>query len=92
MLQLVNRASDVRTTEINLSAIIAGSSVTVGAIPIIAKQGSTKPLLHTNSNTFLNEYGNPDPSVSMTVPSGLNYLTSSGPFGLLAQVPCTQVS
>lgn len=75
MLQLVKRASDVRTTEINLSAVVAGTSITVGAIPIISQQGSTKPLLHTNSTDFLNEYGNPNPSVSMTIQSGLNYLT-----------------
>lgn len=75
MLQLVRRASDVRIQEINLSAVISGSSVTVAALPIVSRQGSTSPLLFTNSTDFLNEYGNPDPSVSMTIQSGLNYLS-----------------
>lgn len=75
MLQLVNRASDVRTTEINLSAVITGTSVTVGAMPIISAQGSTKPLRQTNSTDLLAEYGNPNPTVSMTIQSALNYLT-----------------
>ncbi len=75
MLQLVKRASDVRITEINLSAVIAGSSVTVGCLPIISKQGQVVPVLTTNSTDFLAEYGNPDPSISMTIQSGLNYFT-----------------
>lgn len=86
MLQLVKRASDVRTTEINLSAVISGSSVTVGAIPIISAQGSTKPLLQTNSTDLLNEYGNPNPSVSMTIQSALNYLTEGN------QIYCLRVA
>lgn len=75
MTQIISRASDVRVNEINLSQVITSSSVTVAAIPVISAQGSTKPLLFTNANDWLNEYGNPDPSVSMTIQAGLNYFT-----------------
>lgn len=75
MVQLVKRASDVRTQEINLSQVITSSSASVACLPIISRQGSTKPLLFTNADSFLAEYGNPDPSTSMTIQSGLNYFT-----------------
>jgi Phage tail sheath protein subtilisin-like domain len=75
MTQLVSRASDVRVTEINLSSVITSTSVTVAAFPVISKQGSTNPLLFTNAQDWLTEYGNPDPSVSMTIQSGINYFT-----------------
>jgi len=75
MTQLVSRASDIRVTEINLSSVITSTSVTVAAVPVISKQGSTHPLLFTNARDWLDEYGNPDPSISMTVQAGLNYFT-----------------
>lgn len=75
MTQLVSRASDIRVTEINLSSVITSTSVTVAAIPIVSVQGSTKPLLFTNAQDWLAEYGNPDPSISMTIQSGINYFT-----------------
>lgn len=75
MVQLVSRASDIRITEINLSQVITSTSVTCAAAPIVSKQGSTVPLLFTNASDFLNEYGNPDPSISMTIQSVLNYFT-----------------
>lgn len=75
MVQLVSRASDIRITEINLSQVITSTSITCAAFPIISKQGNTHPLLFTNANDALNEYGNPDPSVSMTIQSMLNYFT-----------------
>jgi len=76
MVQIVKRASDVRTTEINLSQVIASAGGTVAALPIISKKGRTIPLLFTNSTDFVNEYGDSDPTVSMTVQSGKNYFTN----------------
>jgi len=75
MTQIVSRASDVRVTEINLSSVITSTSVTVAAFPIVSVQGSTNPMLFTNAQDWLGEYGNPDPSVSMTIQAGLNYFT-----------------
>lgn len=75
MVQLVSRASDVRVTEINLSQVITSTSVTVAAFPIISTQGSTDPLLFTNGTDWVTEYGNPNPSISMTIQSGINYFT-----------------
>lgn len=75
MVQLVKRGSDVRTQEINLSQVLTATSTAVMALPIVSRQGSTSPRLFTNSDEFLAEYGNPDPSISMTIQSGLNYFT-----------------
>jgi hypothetical protein len=75
LVQIVKRASDVRTQEINLSQVITATSSSVMMLPIVSKQGSTTPRLFTNSDEFLAEYGNPDPSISMTIQSGLNYFT-----------------
>lgn len=75
MVQIVKRASDVRISEINLSQVIASTSASVACLPIISKQGSSSPLLFSNGNDFLAEYGNPDPSISMTIQSGLNYFS-----------------
>ena len=73
MVQLVKRASDVRTQEINLSSILLSNSTTSACIPVISSQGSLSPMHFTNGNDFMAEYGNPDPSVSMTIQSALNY-------------------
>jgi Phage tail sheath protein subtilisin-like domain len=70
---IVQRASDVRVTEINLSSIIVSNSVTSACLAVISSQGSTVPMHFTNPDDFLAEYGNPNPAVSMTIQSGLNY-------------------
>ena len=75
MVQLVKRASDVRVSEINLSSIINSNSVTSACVPIISTQGVLHPMHFTNGTDFLAEYGNPDPSISMTIQSALNYFT-----------------
>lgn len=75
MVQIVSRASDVRVTEINLSSVITSTSVTIGAQPVVSKQGKIVPVLFTNGPSWLDEYGNPDPSISMTIQAGLNYFT-----------------
>jgi hypothetical protein len=75
VVQIVKRASDVRIQEINLSQVITAASTAVMVLPVVSKQGEIYPRLFTNSDDYLAEYGNPDPSVSMTIQSGLNYLT-----------------
>ncbi len=75
MVQIVKRASDVRIQEINLSQVITSTSASVACLPIVSKQGSITPRLFTNADDFLAEYGNPDPSISMTIQSGINYFT-----------------
>jgi len=75
MVQIVSRASDVRVTEINLSSVITSTSVTIGAQPVVSKQGVIVPKLFTNGPSWIDEYGNPDPSISMTIQAGLNYFT-----------------
>lgn len=63
---LVQRASDVRVEEIDLSQIITSASSSVAAIVVVSKQGSATPKHFTNGDDFLVEYGNPDPKVSYT--------------------------
>ncbi len=73
MVQLVKRASDVRISEINLSRVIVGASGTVAVCPVISDRGRPFPVLFTNAQDWLAEYGNPNPAKSMTIQSGLNY-------------------
>ncbi len=71
--QMVSRASDVRIREINLSQYITSNSTTLPAIVVISKQGSTDPKRFTSAAAFVDEYGPPNPQISMTVQSALNY-------------------
>lgn len=66
MVDLVKRASDVRTKEINLSAIIIAVSSAVGCQPVVSKMGSTLPRNHSNWEDYKFEYGDVDPTVSFT--------------------------
>ena len=75
MVQIVKRASDVRIQEINLSQVITSTSAAVACLPIVSRQGSTSPRLFTNADAFLAEYGDPDPSISMAIQSGINFFT-----------------
>ncbi len=70
---LVQRASDVRITEVDISQIIVSASTSIASQVIVSKQGSTKPKRFTNPTDYLNEYGNPDASVSFDVYCGLDY-------------------
>lgn len=63
---LVQRASDVRINEIDLSQIITSASSSVGAIVMVSKQGSPTPKHFTNGDDFLTEYGYPDSKVSFS--------------------------
>lgn len=71
--QMVSRASDVRIREINLSQYITSNSTTLPAIVVVSKQGRLTPKRFTSAADFVAEYGSPDPQVSMTVQSALNY-------------------
>lgn len=70
---LVQRASDVRVTEIDLSQIVTSASSSVAAIVMVSKKGSPTPKHFTNGDDFLNEYGNPDPQVSFTHYAAIDY-------------------
>ena len=70
---LVQRASDVRVTEIDLSQIVTSASSSVAAIVMVSKQGSATPKHFTNGDDFLTEYGNPDPQVSFTHYAAIDY-------------------
>ena len=75
MVQLVSRASSVRINEINLNQVLTSSSSGIACFPIISKQGSTVPKFFTNGDDFQGEYGTPDPTVSNTIQSALNFFT-----------------
>ena len=60
MLQLTKRASDVRIQELNMSQILTAASTAVMVCPIVSKQGSTVPLMFTNADSFIEEYGEPE--------------------------------
>lgn len=70
---LVQRASDVRITEVDLSQMIVSASTSIASQVIVSKQGSTKPKRFTNPTDYLNEYGNPDASVSFDHYCGIDY-------------------
>ncbi len=71
--QMVNRASDVRIREINLSQYITSNSTTLPAIVVVSKQGRLTPKRFTSAADFIAEYGGPNPQISMTIQSALNY-------------------
>ena len=75
MVTIVKRASDVRIQEINLSQVITSTSAAVAGIAVVSKQGSTSPRMFTNADDFVAEYGDPDPSISMTIQSALNFFS-----------------
>lgn len=70
---LVQRASDVRVQEIDLSQVITSASTAVGCQVVVAKQGSPDPKFFTNADDYLLEYGNPDAQVSFDVYCGLDF-------------------
>lgn len=70
---LVQRASDVRVTEIDLSQIITSASSSVAALVVVGRQGSLTPKHFTNGDDFLTEYGNPDSSISFSHYCAIDY-------------------
>jgi hypothetical protein len=72
----LNRAAGVYENEyVNLRTIIENNSTSTALLPIVAAQGSTEPQYFSNAVDFQFHYGAPDPSISATVQSGLNFFT-----------------
>lgn len=67
------QSSKVIVQEINLSQVIVGTSSSVAAQVIVSNQGPIVPTLMTNPQTYLTNYGNPNPQVSFDVYCGLDY-------------------
>ncbi len=70
---LQQRASDVRTQEINLSSVITSASSAIACQVVVSKQGSPDPLFFTTADDYIAEYGNPDASVSFDVYAALDF-------------------
>jgi hypothetical protein len=68
-----NQASQIIIQEINLSQVVTSASTSVVAQVIVSNQGSTTPLLFTNAQDYLGQYGNPDPQISFDVYCGLDF-------------------
>src|SRR5271155_2341255 len=67
------QGSQVLVQEINLSQVIVGTSASVAAQVIVSNQGPVVPTLMTNPQTYMTNYGPPDPTVSFDIYCGLDY-------------------
>lgn len=70
---LVQRASDVRVQEIDLSQVITSTSTAVGCQVVVATQGDPNPKFFTNAQDYMAEYGTPNSQVSFDVYCGLDF-------------------
>lgn len=70
---LVQRASDVRVQEIDLSQVITSASTAVGCQVVVSNQGSPDPKFFSNAEDYLAEYGNPNAQISFDVYCGLDF-------------------
>jgi hypothetical protein len=70
-----DQSSAVLVQEINLSQVIVSASTSVVAQVIVANQGPVVPTLITNTQSYLNQYGNPNAQVSFDVYCGLDYFS-----------------
>lgn len=70
---LVQRASDVRVQEIDLSQVITSASTAVGCQVVVATQGDPNPKFFTNAQDYMAEYGPPNAQVSFDVYCGLDF-------------------
>jgi hypothetical protein len=68
-----NQGSKVIVQEINLSQVVTAASTSVVAQVVVSNQGSTTPLLFTNAQDYLAQYGNPNPQISFDVYCALDY-------------------
>lgn len=73
--QMIARASDVRIQEIDLFQYITSNSTTLPGIVVVSNQGTVKPKRFSSAEAFVAEYGQPNPSISHTIQSALNYFT-----------------
>lgn len=70
---LVQRASDVRVTEVDLSQVITSASTAVGCQVVVSTQGDPNPKFFTNAQDYMAEYGIPNAQVSFDVYCGLDF-------------------
>jgi len=70
-----NQGSKIIIQEINLSQVITSASTSVVAQVIVSNQGSTTPLLFTNAQDYIAQYGNPNPQISFDVYCGNDYFS-----------------
>lgn len=68
-----NQSSKVIVQEINLSQVVTAASTSVAAQIIVSNQGATTPLLFTNAQDYLAQYGNPNAQISFDVYCALDY-------------------
>lgn len=64
MALIEQKPSGVYTKEIDLSSLITTASTSVVAQVVVSRQGSTKPKFFASADDYINEYGNPDASIS----------------------------
>lgn len=75
MTLIVQRASDVRVQEIDLSQVITSASTSVACQVVVSNQGSPEPKFFTNAQDYMAEYGTPNAQISFDVYCGLDYFT-----------------
>lgn len=68
-------ASKVIINEIDLSQIVTGASASVAGQVIVSNQGDPNPMLWTNGQDYMAEYGNPNAQISFDVYCGLDYFS-----------------
>jgi hypothetical protein len=73
MTLIVQRASDVRVQEIDLSQVITSASTSVACQVVVSNQGSPEPKFFTNAQDYMAEYGTPNAQISFDVYCGLDY-------------------
>lgn len=73
MTLIVQRASDVRVQEIDLSQVVTSASTSVAAQVVVSNQGSPEPKFFTNAQDYMAEYGPPNAQISFDVYCGLDY-------------------
>lgn len=67
--------SDVRIQEFDFTSLMTNSANDVAAIVLVSAKGDTKPRKWLNSTRFVEHYGEPNPKISQTIQSALNYFT-----------------
>lgn len=67
------QGSKVIVNELNLSQVIAQASTSVVAQVIVSNQGALTPILFTDAQDYLTQYGNPNAQISFDVYCALDY-------------------
>jgi hypothetical protein len=71
---LVQKSSDVRFREIDLSATIRAQSTSTAAVGFVSRKGRNTPFRVTNAQDFIAEYDIPDAAISFGHYAALNFL------------------